>query len=237
MRNLLVLKAALLFVAAGFFAVCGSAAAQGASNNQLMGGGAKTKFSAAEISAILAEFEITTTMEPYQGGATSTIYAETPTGARFIITLIECDDFAAATGCMAASFYTGSTNAVLAYEDLNTFNMESDVTRAVNVAEQRLIIYETRLIFIGGVSPEHIKAIAYFFFMDMERHFSKQAGASVQVSASGLRSEPGKIDNLTVGDPKTRVMTARPAAYKIEHALSAAVANNWNVRFLTDDQK
>lgn len=236
MGNLLNLKAA--FAAMSFLLMAGGAAAQsGSSNGQLSGaGGAKAKYSADEIAAIMSEFDVTTTREPYDGSQTASLYAETPTGARFIITLIDCEDFVAATGCTAASVYTGSTNSGFAYEDVNQFNMDSDVTRAVNVSEQRLIIYESRMIFIGGVTADHIKALTFFFFMDMERHFEKRSSEGTQVSAKATGSKRGKIDNIA-GDNAESDIDATPAAFMVDRALTAAIANKWDVRFLTEAQK
>ena len=174
MRKLLKIKAALAVGAIAAFAG-GAAWAQTTPGNQLFsGGGLKEKYSASEVSAILGELEVTTTLAPYENDGTATLIAQTSGGATFFVTLVECTDPAAGIGCDGGVILTGSSNAGASYEQLNEFNTNASVAKAINVAHENVIMFGRNLFFSGGVGRDHLLLISYLFLSDMQSYVDSQ---------------------------------------------------------------
>ena len=115
----------------------GSAGAQTASNSQLLGAGLKDSFAASDVVQMMSEFPIETALQPNEGDDTATVLALTPGGARFLISLFQCEDPVTGSGCRGAAIFTGYSNAGITYDELNDFNSDANVTRVVNVSDAR----------------------------------------------------------------------------------------------------
>ena len=231
MQKMLKLTAAI-----GGAVFCGlaaqNAAAQTASNNQLIGAGLKQSFSASDVADMMAEFPIETQLQPDAGDATATVLAVTPGGARFLISLFQCDDAAQGSGCKGAAIFTGFSNAGVTYDELNDFNSDANVTRVVNVDAQNIIVFGTQLFFSGGIGRDNFKFVTELFLSDMQNYVEAQATLGTAISHEAAPAEVGKIDNLTsvAADAGTMPPFLR-THYELNEALGAAVSNTWDVRF------
>ncbi len=210
----------------------GPAAAQSTANGQLQTTGLKDKFSAGDISAIMAEFEIATSLSPYEGNGAATILAETSGGARFVISLFNCDNAMDGAGCQAAVIYTGIPNAGVAYDDINAFNAAADVTRAVNLPEQNIILFGRQIFFSGGVGRDNFKFISALFLTDMQRYVDSLTAPGTSVSLKMDPSADGKTGNVTSEGARIEFIAKSASLADVaDHALTAAIANTWQVTF------
>lgn len=213
----------------------GGATAQTASNSQLMSVGLKDAFSAADVVNILGEFPIATEIQPDQGDGMPSVVAMTPGGAKFIISLFQCDDPAQGAGCKGAAIFTGYSNAGITYDELNAFNSDANVTRVVNMSEQNLIIFGTQIFFSGGVGRANFKFVIELFMSDMQKYVETKAELGTSVSLEAETESRGKISNLTAG---AEADDATPpflrTNYDIDAALNAAISNTWDVSFTGD---
>ncbi len=238
MSNLLNFKTIL--AAASLVAILtGAATAQSAANNQLQSSSAKHHFSAGEVSAILAEFAITSALAPYDGNGSATLLAQTSGDANFVVSLFGCENPADGSRCVGAVIYTATSNAGIAYDDINRFNASTNVTIAVNVAEQNIILFGRQLFFAGGVGRDNFKYITALFLRDMQNFMDARVAAGTSVSLQAAPATKGKTDNLA-GAGDTITFVAKSISIGDVHALSAAIANTWQVSFdppstLTDE--
>lgn len=219
----------VLSIAAILVAASASVQAQTASNPPLAGGGLKEKYSANEIMALLADYNITSELAPYENNDAATIVATLPGGINIIVGMLLCDNPAAGEGCQAAVIYTGISNSGVAYEDINTFNTVSNVTRAINIAEQNLIIFNRQIFFTGGVGSNNFKVILELFLSDMQRYAdSKAAGVAVSLPLTPQtpQSPLSKTDNLLSPQAPADVAAALPIQGMSTRALSAAIKNS-----------
>lgn len=207
------------------------AAAQNTSNNQLLGGGLKETFNAADISSMMSEFSIQTALAPYAEDETATVIATTEGGARFWISLFQCADPTTGVDCGGAAIFTGLSNAGVSYEDINSFHSDANVTRAVNVSEQNLLIFGTQIFFTGGVGRENFKFVTELFLHDMQTFVDGKAAVGTLVSLGVAPPSGGKVDNIVKADGDAAQPAALPAGYSVDYALAAAISNTWNVRF------
>jgi hypothetical protein len=232
MSNLLNFKAIL--AAASLIAIlAGPAAAQSTANSQLQSSSAKQHFSAGDVTSILAEFAISTTLTPYEGQGEATIIATTTGDAQFVVSLFKCANPAEGAQCAGAVIYTATANAGIAYDDINSFNAVSNVTMAVNVAEQNLIVFGRQLFFSGGVGRDNFKLITALFLTDMQEFMDARTAAGTAVSLNVAPAEArGKTDNIAGADD-TITFVARSISMGAvdDHVLSAAIANTWQVSF------
>lgn len=227
-------------LAAGALGALGAgttAQAQSTSNGQLFGGGVMSKFSASDVSSMLGDFEIATSLVDFEGGDSATMLAETSGGARFIISMKTCDNLATATGCERAMIYTAIPNAGFAYEDLNNFNLGANITKAMNLAEQNIIIFGTPIYARGGIGRDNFKLLAALFLNDMQKFSEAQNAAAAEVSFGQGPKPGGKLDNIGSGDMAAQDTAPLYSASMKEHALSAAIVNTWKVEFLSDETK
>jgi hypothetical protein len=231
MSNLLNFKA--IIVAASLIAlVAAPAAAQSTANSQLQSSSAKHHFSASEVSAILSEFAINSALAPYDGNGSATLLAQTSGDAKFVISLFGCENPADGNQCTGAVIYTATSNAGIAYDDINRFNASTNVTIAVNVAEQNIILFGRQLFFAGGVGRDNFKYITALFLRDMQNFMDARVAAGTSVSLNVAPAPTGKTDNVA-GSGDTITFGAKPVSIggAAGHALSAAIANTWQVSF------
>lgn len=236
MANLLNLKAAFACLTVLCF-VGTSTTALGAPNqatsNLQLSAGSKEKYSASDLSAMLAALSIQSALADYEGDETASLLAQTSGGARFIVTLLECDDPATGTGCESVVFLTGASNAGLAYSDLNDFNSTSLVTRVINVPDQNLVMFGRQMFFPGGVGKENVELILALFLLDMNEFFKAQLSGVENVSMQQSPSGAGKLDNYS--GPTISEAFGMPAAFKFDDLTKTAVFNSWYVDFLSEE--
>ena len=176
-----------------------SAAAQSASNPQLLSTGLKETFSASDVSSIMSEYSIQTVLAPYQDDDVAVVLATTSGGAHFRIAMFVCEDPATGTDCGAAAMFTGLSNAGVSYDDINTFHTKANVTRAVNVSAQNIIIFGTQMFFKGGIGRENFKLITELFLNDVQNYVNASAAATT-VSMRRESEKRGKVDNIAQSD-------------------------------------
>jgi len=223
--------------ALGAWGVMAPATAQNTSNSQLLGGGVMSKFSATDVTSMLSDYEIQTALAEYDGGEMATMVARTSGGAQFIISLMACDNLATATGCQRAMVFTATSNAGFAYEDLNEFNLGADVTKAMNMASQSIVIFGTPIYSGGGIGRDNFKLLIALFLNDMQSFSDAQSATASQVSFDRGPEPGGKLDNIGSASQSVPRENSFYGASMTEHAVSAAVANTWKVEFLTGAAK
>lgn len=230
MGKLLKTKAALagLIVYAG---AAQSAMAQSTSNSQLLETGLSEKFSAEDISSMMSEFEIQTVLTPYAGDEAATLVALTSGGGQFIISMFQCEDVTVGKNCNGAVIYTAMSNSGVAYDDINAFNSDSDVTKAVNMGDENLILYGTQIFFGGGVGRENYKLVTALFLTDLQRYIEAQVAAGVSVSFQATPSSTDKLTNSPTIDGETRFLNATPISVSHDLVRATAIANTWHVEF------
>lgn len=230
MEKLLKNKSCFALLAAAWLFSPLASMAQSAGNSQLMSSGVMNKFSASDVTAMLSDYQIQAALQTYDGTGMANMIATTSGGAQFIITLFQCDDVATAQGCTTALIFTAMSNAGVSYDDLNTFHTMADVTRAVHISEQQIILFGTQIFSHGGIGRENFKHLTALFLLDMQGYLERlQAGAStVSLKAAPSMEKGGKISNSA----ETPAPLAEGFhAANIEHALSAAVSNTLRISF------
>lgn len=234
MKKLLKIKTCCAVLGAAGVLWGGLASAQGAGNSQLMGPAPTLmeKFSVSDVASMLSEFSITMQLQPYQNDDTATLTATTEGGAQFIITMFRCDDVAKGLGCKQAMVYTGLPNAGFSYEDLNNFNTNSDVTRAINVPAQQMILFGTQIYAHGGIGRENFQLLTALFLNDMQSFMDSQNDGALQVSLKLAPEEKGKTKNVAASGESSG-QSPGPRAGTVGRALTAAVSNTRRVQFLT----
>lgn len=216
-----------------FALTIGPADAQTSPNSQLMSAGMIKEFSAGDVASMLAEFEIETAVQAYSGDETASMIATTSGGATFIITMLQCDDAAAASGCKQAVMYTGMSNAGIAYDDLNTFHTNADVTRAINVPDQQMIVFGTQIFAQGGIGRENFQLLTALFLNDMQGYIENQMSGATSVALRFEQNPQGKTGNIsTVISPGRHLPS--PRIESVDHALAAALSNTRSVEFLNE---
>ena len=206
-----------------------------AANSQLMGGGLKDSFSASDVISILSEFPLESALQPYEGDNTATVLASTPGGARFLISLFQCEEPQTGAGCSGAAIFTGFSNAGVTYDELNDFNSDANVTRVVNVSDQNIIIFGTQLFFNGGISRANFKFVTELFLSDMQNYVETKSEAGTSVSLKTAPAERGKIGNLTSSAEAPALPPFLRTGLQVDDALDAAISNTWDVRFSVED--
>lgn len=220
-------------VLAAVFAFCSvPAAAQSTTANALGATMIMERLSAADVAALLADFNITTASESFELDGTSTLRATTSGGASFFATLMNCATPASGADCTHVLLYTGISNAGLAYEDINSFNTEAEVTKAVNVGPQRVVIFGTQIFARGGIGPNNFKLYVALFLRDMQNFMNSRA-ETVQVSNDQPRGQTSKVDNHQVIGADD-VVSAPFSASALAHGIDSAIANTWTVEFASD---
>lgn len=233
MDNLLKLKAVLAAVAA---VIAASAQAQPAANAQLMAPAPIETASAADIAGLLEPMKIA--VLPFEDGDNSahTIIATTESGGQFLITLFGCADPVAGVGCEGVSSYAGFSNAGLAYDDLNRFNRESTVSKAINVDGQNAVIFGVQQFLKGGVRRDNIQFTIALFLSDLDKYL--ESAANNQTSVSFTIDKPelsvSKSDNLF--RERRATQSAVFGLFSIDGAIASAINNTSDVRFSAPSQ-
>lgn len=233
MGNLLKLLAGV--TAAGLAALTG-ATAQQISNPQLQTTAVSEKLSVADITAILANKAITTQKIPYEGNETATLLATTEGGGKFLVTLFACEDPLEGLNCEGAATYVAFSNAGLAYDDINAFNTEASVAKAVNVAAQNLIIFGVQRFYSGGVTRANVEYETLLFLNDMQKFFNDRETAGTAVSLKDDLSAGGaKTENIVAGESSGLNAIRAAGAMAPAAALAVAIHNTKGVSFAISD--
>lgn len=237
MKNPLNFKAAAMCAAlASVFGA--TATAQIASNGPITSASVKSTFDVEDVQSILAGLSISAERTPYENNESATLAATTEGGGKFLISLFGCDDPVAGKSCAGAATYTAFSNAGLAYDDINTFNKDAKVSKAINVGEQNVVIFGFQRFFAGGVSQPNFEYGTILFLQDMQDFVVSRNTASTSVSL--LRTEDsvtiirGKADNL---EKSPQDFTAAGVAGVVSPAgvIGAAIANTGFVTFQTGE--
>lgn len=228
MGNLLKIKAA--FAAAAFFAT--GVQAQSATNSQLLGAPPLVeKASLADITDFLAPLGIS--VEPFEDSQadTFTVMATSESGGQFFVTLFACADPLTGAGCEGFSSYAGFSNAGFAYDDLNRFNTESSVSKAINIADQNAVIFGVQQYLTGGVTADNMQFITVLFLNDLDQFIISQenAGTAVSFSDKDRESSGTKTDNIL--DATESELLTSFGRVSMPAAISSAINNTTGVRF------
>ncbi|MEO1014785.1 MAG: hypothetical protein AAFX08_06295 [Pseudomonadota bacterium] len=180
----------------GLAASVSASAAANAQTSNTFSGNLQT-VSAADVSAMLSEFAITSELRASQTqGAPAVLIAQTGGGARFLVSFAQCAGPAQATGCRQATITTAQSSAGIAYDDLNSFNGQSTVTRVVYEPSQQMLIFGRNIFMPGGVGRDNFKLQIALFLQDMGGFAQSRATAGTAVSFNRTPSLKGKIDGL-----------------------------------------
>ncbi|MBT8472541.1 MAG: YbjN domain-containing protein [Marinicaulis sp.] len=226
-----------------FGGLYGAASAQIEANNQLSTTGVMTKISGSDATSILSEFGITTTLQPYTGDGTGTMIAATSGGAQFFLSFFNCADPATAIECDQMLVYTGLPSSGISYDIINTFNTNSDVSKAVNISNQQIIIFGTQLFLNGGLGRENVQLILALFLNDMQRYVDTQSMTGTAVSMMIGKAPDSKVGNLYESNESSADLLVQRTAdtvdagadFRTENALSAAIANTLASEFASDE--
>ncbi len=232
MCNLLKTKAAFAAAVLGATAV----QAQPTSNSQLLAPAKMIeKVSVADITGFLEPLGIAVAPLDEGDDEAYTIMATAETGGQFLVTLFGCADPAVGQGCEGVSSYAGFSNAGLAYDDLNRFNTESNVSKAINVADQNAVIFGVQQYLSGGVSADNMQFVIVLFLTDLDRFMVGQEAeeenpqTSVSLSADDDEAMQPKTRNLLSNDDAQA--TAAFGPYSLSGAVASAINNTGDVRF------
>lgn len=239
MRNLLKLKAAFAAIASIASIVAG-AEAQVTSNSQLLAPSASDssalieKTSESNIRAFLEPLGIT--IAPFEDGDDTayTIMATTETGAQFLVTLFACENPLTGDTCEGLTSYAGFSNAGLAYDDLNRFNTQAAVSKAINLEAQNTVIFGVQQYLAGGVSADNMQFVIVLFLNDLDKFMSAEANNATAVSHSATERDntPIKTDNVLAGEAD--IQTGAFGAYSLSGAIASAINNTRHVSFKVD---
>ena len=221
----------------GIVLICASmsaAAAQNTSNDFQPINKIVTQASAADFVKIISDLGMEAELLPFNGVGAPAITVTTGGGARFFVSFFNCSDPENYSGCEQVLIFTGQPSAGVSFDDLNLFNAESDVSKAVNVAASRIILFGTQIFFRGGVSIDNTKLITALFLTDMQRHIDRRNVAGTSVSAMLEQGLPDKAENV-LGTRNTKISEHSPfqtSDVVIEAALDAAISNTLNTTFV-----
>jgi len=220
-------KTLKLLAAASAISMTAGLAPAIAQNSLAPGGGLSQTTSASEVTAMLADFSITT--ERRAGGAAPTLVASIPGGAKFLVGFFECADMANATGCKQVMVSTAMSSGGVEFDDLNTFNGQSSVTTVVYEPTNQILIFGRNIFMPGGVGRENFKLQVSLFLNDMQNYVSGRRASAKSVSFMQSPKLKSKITSLTAGDaqeaPKVSVTFDRASEIEV------AIANSFDVDF------
>ncbi len=202
MRNVLKLLAGAAFLAGA------TAASAQTSNSTLSAGRSLESISAADVQAMLTEFEIGSELQPSNAGRAPSVLATTEGGAKFLIGFFECASIATASGCKQALISTAQASGGVSFEDLNQFNGVSSVTTVVYDAGNQILIFGRNVFMPGGVGRDNFKLQIALFLRDMQTFIEGRQTTAAQVAFTVRPRLEEKISSVT-GAGETRAAIAK----------------------------
>lgn len=183
---------------------------------------------AADVAAMLKEFEITSETRSLAAGQSPTIVATTAGGAKFLVGFFDCANAAGAAGCRQAMVSTAQSGAGASFEDLNAFNGSSSVTTVVYEASNQILIFGRNIFLQGGISRENFKTQIALFLRDMQNFANSRSGSTASVSFGKTPNDQikSKIATITAdeGAPLARRMViSGDGSLEVELAINNSI--------------
>ncbi|MCA8888460.1 MAG: YbjN domain-containing protein [Parvularculaceae bacterium] len=210
---------------AAALAISGPAAAQTA--NAVM-----ESVGATDVSAMLAEFSISSELQNGAPGQSPTLVATTPGGAKFLVGFFNCTQPANSSGCSQAMISTAQSSAGVAFDDLNTFNGQSNVTTAVYDSSNQILIFGRNVFMSGGVGRDNFKAQVYLFLADMQDFMNSRRNTAKSVAMMLTPESKSKISSFTGGDAPSPMTTRIGLSQGASLEIDMAIANSVDVDFI-----
>lgn len=220
-KTLKLLTAAAAFAATPAFA----------QNSLAPGGTLSESVGAAEVTAMLGEFSISTELRANPAGGSPSLIATTAGGAKFLVGFFECADAAKPAGCKQVMISTAQASGGIDFDDLNSFNGQSSVTTVVYEPTNQILIFGRNIFIPGGIGRENFKLQTALFLSDMQLFVEGRRATAKSVAFSDSPKLKSKITSITAeGETPSRALA-------ISHDQSAevelAIANSLDVNFET----
>jgi hypothetical protein len=183
-----------------------------------------------DVSAMLADFGIASEVKNAAPGQAPAILATTEGGAKFLIGFFDCAQPTAAAGCKQAMVSTAQSSAGIAFDELNSFNGNANVTTVVYDSSNQILIFGRNIFMTGGIGRDNFKAQVYLFLADMQEFMNGRRASAKSVSLKVQPELNSKISSITVGDHSpmaTRIGISQDASVEI----GMAISNSLDVNF------
>jgi len=230
--KLLISSAAAMAVSGALFSAGASAQT---SNNSLSSNALMETVSATEVASMLAEFQIGSQMVADPSGGAPVMIATTPGGAKFLIGFFDCANPASASGCKQTLVSTVQSSAGTTFDDLNTFNGNSEVTTVAYEAANQILIFGRNIYLPGGVGRGNYKLQVALFLRDMQQYVQGRQTSAASVSFSANPVFRSKIDGFDAGAPDAAQLRApiqvRDVPVDRTQEVAIAIANTIDVDY------
>ena len=215
---------------AAALAVCASLSASGASaqtaNSFAPADTIMQTVSASEVAAMMAQIGVKTQLVSVDSLAEPILLAETQSGARFLFYFFGCAVPAQSAECASTVVSTGLPMPGVPFDALNDFNGEANVTVAVSVPGEQLIMFGRNILIAGGHSKDLFQATVYLFLTDVSSFAQKNAGVT-SVAFAKKRVEGSKISGRIEAAPEIRPF----GVSDLSPIVAAAIENTGEVSF------
>ncbi len=188
--------------------------------------------SAGDVAAMMAEIGVSTQPVKVDGLAEPILLAQTQAGARFLFYFFGCADPVQAAGCNSTVVSTGLPMPGVPYDAINDFNGEANVTVAVSVPSEQLIMFGRNILVAGGHSKDLFRATIYLFLTDVSSFAKKNAGVTSVAFSKGGRGD-SKIGARIEPAPQARPFGVSDLAPTV----AAAIENTGEVDFSAKDPR
>ncbi|MGD9800040.1 MAG: YbjN domain-containing protein [Parvularculaceae bacterium] len=193
------------------------------------GGALGDSVSAADVTALLADFSISAELRGNPSGGTPSLVATTDGGAKFLIGFFECADAAKPAGCKQIMVSTAQASGGVAFEDLNAFNGRSSVTTVVYEPTNQILIFGRNIFMPGGIGRENVKLQIALFLSDMQQFVEGRRASAKSVSFVETPKLKSKISSMTA--PATDEAPAVSVSLDRSAEIEIAIANSLDVDF------
>ncbi len=207
-----------------------AAAALGATPAAAQSTGALTDtVGAAEVTAMLADFGISTELRTSQAGGPPSLVSTTAGGAKFLVGFFDCADAAKPSGCKQVMVSTAQSSGGVEFDELNSFNGQSSVTTVVYEPTNQILIFGRNIFMPGGVGRDNFKLQVALFLGDMQKFVEGRRASTKSVSLLRSPKLKSKITSIMAEE------TGDTGAIAISHDRSAeveiAISNSLDVDF------
>ncbi len=187
--------------------------------------------SAADVSAMLAEFGFKTELRTAAGAASPSLIATTDGGAKFLVGFFDCADAAKPSGCKQVMVSTAQASGGVDFDVLNSFNGQSSVTTVVYEPSNQILIFGRNIFAPGGIGRDNFKLQVALFLNDMQGFVEQRRSGAKSVSMLKTPDVRSKIDSVTGGEavaPEARrLMISADGSAEVE----VAINNSFDVDF------